>query len=397
MATVKKRAKPQQPSAKQPLKRRRMKPKIDPVVPTGPINPTDEAVIVDSAEDSPSTPKPTDVGVPTQTSDAELAPVEAAGLYASAMERGRTIGAEHLKTVKPLREVATRIRSSFTKTMVDARQDEDETVDSLRFDLPDGSSRHLTTKTNTTYQQVKRDQFAGALRYLKAEAVHQIHETKPQLTMGECLAEAILAKLKLDLSRTNTQAHWTKGPPAKSWSGQETPVVKPAPPEMVEQYTTLQETLAEIKTHTAAKKEHMAEVQADKRRAEAKTKEYLSTLKNTQQTITVSPLGKPNQAESYVLRLRHTNPRAGPSVTIKKMVDGVFPLTQVTAGVPKGDAVEFSLEEVRALLIDAQQETAIALVEGFDTACAKFATVHAKPSKAVLRLVKARSCGKKAA
>ena len=63
----------------------------------------------------------------------------------------------------------------------------------------------------------------------------------------------------------------------------------------------------------------MAEVQADKRRAEAKTKEYLSTLKNTQQTITVSPLGKPNQAESYVLRLRHTNPRAGPSVTIKKM------------------------------------------------------------------------------
>ena len=71
MATVKKRAKPQQPSAKQPLKRRRMKPKIDPVVPTGPINPTDEAVIVDSAEDSPSTPNPTDVGVPTQTADAD--------------------------------------------------------------------------------------------------------------------------------------------------------------------------------------------------------------------------------------------------------------------------------------------------------------------------------------
>ena len=79
------------------------------------------------------------------------------------------------------------------------------------------------------------------------------------------------------------------------------------------------------------------------------------------------------------------------------MVDGVFPLSQVTAALPKADAVEFSLEEVGALLIDAQQETAIALVEGFDTAYAKFATVHAKPSKAVLRLVKARSCGKKAA
>ena len=344
MATVKKRAKPQQPSAKQPLKRRRMKPKIDPVVPTGPINPTDEAVIVDSAEDSPSTPKPTDVGVPTQTSDAELAPVEAVGVYASAMERGRTVSAEHLKTVKPLREIAAQIRSSFTKTMMDARQNEDDTVvDSLRLHLPDDTSRYLTIKTNTTYQQVKRDLFVGALRYLKAEAVHQIHEAKPQLTMGGCLAEAILAKLKLDLLRTNTQAHFTKGPPAKSWSGQETPVVKPAPAEMVGQYMTLQETLAEIKTHTAARKKYMAEVQADKQRAEAKTKKYLSTLKNTQETITVSPLGKPQQVESFVLRLRYTNPRAGPPVTIKKMVDGVFPLTQVTAALPKADAVEFSL------------------------------------------------------
>ena len=353
-----------------------MKPKIDPVGPTAPIKPTVDAVVVDSA-------------------DVELAPVEAAGLYASAMERGRTIGAEHLKTVKPLREIAAQIRSTFTKTMVDARQDEDETVDSLRFDLPDGSSRHLTTKTNTTYQQVKRDHFAGALRYLKAEAVHQIHETKPQLTMGECLAEAILAKLKLDLLRTNTQAHFTKGPPAKSWSGQETPIVKPAPAEMVEHYTTLQETLAKIKIHMAARKKYMAEVQADKQRAEAKTKEYLSTLKNTQETITVSPLGKPHQVEAFVLRLRHTNPRAGPPVTIKKMADGVFPLSQVTTALPKADAVEFSLEDVRALL-DAQHETARALVEGFDTAYAKFATVHAKPSKDVLRLGKARSCGKKA-
>ena len=165
---------------------------------------------------------------------------------------------------------------------------------------------------------------------------------------------------------------------------------------MVEHYTTLQETLAKIKIHMAARKKYMAEVQADKQRAEAKTKEYLSTLKNTQETITVSPLGKPQQVESFVLRLRHTNPRAGPSVTIKKMVDGVFPLTQVTAALPKADAVEFSLEDVRALL-DAQQETARALVEGFDTvAYAKFATVHAKPSKAALRLGKARSCGKKA-
>jgi hypothetical protein len=248
----------------------------------------------------------------------ELTPVEAAGLYASAMEKSKTIAAEHLNRVKPMREAVTQIRSDLTITLMSAREDVDDMVDGLRLDLADGSSRYLTTKTNTTYKQVNRDLFVGALRFLKAEGVCQIHETKPHLTMGQCLAEAVLVKLKMDLLRTNTQAHWTKGPPAKSWSGQPTPVLKKASPEMVEQYTKLQEKLAEIKSHTTTRKKYMAEVEADKQRAEVKTKKYLSTLKNTQETISVSLLGKPQQVESFVLRLRDTNPRAHRPSRLKK-------------------------------------------------------------------------------
>jgi hypothetical protein len=149
-------------------------------------------------------------------------------MYASAMQRGKTIAAEHLKMVKPLRETVTQIRNQLVKTLMEVRQD--QMVDGLRFDLPDGSSRFLTTKTNTTYRQIKRDLFVDALRFLKAKAVYQVHKDKPEMTMGQCLVEVVLAQLKLDLLRTNTQPHWTKGPPAKSQTGQQTPVLQSAPP-----------------------------------------------------------------------------------------------------------------------------------------------------------------------
>ena len=62
---------------------------------------------------------------------------------------------------------------------------------------------------------------------------------------------------------------------------------------------------------------------------------------------------------------------------------------------PMADAVEFTADDVRAVLA-AGEVTASTLMDAYGAVYAKFATVHARPSRAVLRLCKARR-GKEAA
>ena len=359
------------PSAKPKFKRRRKVP------------PSSE---VDSAPAAPSA-----TGPPTD----EIAPAEAVALYADAMDEGKVIAAKYRELKKQVRGEVTQYRDELSAALTDARQN--RSIDSLSFPLPDGGAPHLTFKSNTTYPQVKRTSVETALRLVTPAAVVQIHETTPTKQLSQCVAEALLARIKYDLARVNTQPSWTKGPPAKSKVGNGAPVIQPAPPDLVEKYITLNTKLAELKTLVASQKTAMVKVEVVKAKNEAQARVYLAPLKYAQDTVTVTRVntaGKPVRIDKHVLRLRKSPPRKLPAVKVKTL-ERALPLTQVTLVLPQGDVVDFSLDEVNSILADNRE----ALMSAYDLVHAKYAFVNAikaraTAGKSVLRLGKARACKK---
>ena len=359
---------PAKPKAK--LKRRRKLP-----------SPSDQA---DSSSTTPT--PPTDMGTPTQSVE----------LYASAMDDAKAIVVKYKEPKKQLRAEVARLRDEHSAALTDARQN--KSIDSLCFPRPDGGISHLTFKTNTTYPQVKRASVEAALRWVTATAVMQVHKRAPTKTLSECVAEVLLARLKFDLRRVNTQTAWTKGPPIKGKCGSATPVIQAAPPHLVEKYVTLETKKAELKALVAAQKVATHKVEETKKQYETQAKAYLAPLKQTQDTVTVVKVdqaGKPTRVHEYVLRLRETKPKRPPAVKVKTL-ERALPLTQVASVLMQGGEVDFSVDDVDSVLAGSRE----ALMSAYDLVHAKYAVVQAIKARVadrtVLRLGRARSCREKA-
>ena len=334
---------------------------------------------------APARPKPPS-SESAAVSASEVTPVQAAKQYAASVDMAKSIKAEHRAQAKPIEVQIASMRSEFAAALMGARQ---EQIDTFRFVLYDGSCRYLTSKQNTTYRHVKRQDVEHALRLVSAEAVCAVHAASPTKTLAECIAQVLIDQLKRALLRTSTLPVF-KGPPNKSQAGNAAPVIRDASPEMVRRYGELHAKLDEVKQLRESRKRRLAAEEQTKKRLEPKVKAYLARRRDTQQALTLlTPLGQPN--EHVILRLRETKPRAAPALTIAKLAKGKFPLSKVTMVLPRSDEAEFTLDDARAVLGDGSQLTQT-VMQKFDLVRAEYAEANITAPQHVLRLAKKRPC-----
>lgn len=296
---------------------------------------------------------------------------DAVSSYTNANDRLAEIRQESKERTAAIRAEMKNLRALLLDLVQVARNQHE--VDSIRVPLPDGTTEHLTIKSNSTYRNVTPERLREAIALVCARQV--MHHRDEGVTLARALIAAVVTRLKQNLVRTLETPHTTKGAPLISRCGNAEVVVVPASEEVTRVHLRLQELGAELREISKSTAADRATQREAKTAAEPIMAAYLKRKPNAQDRVT---LGTGPTAKHFTVRCRSRVRK--PQIKVGMLETGKIALAPaLESKVQRASSLEYDEEEVEAVLADMP-----AIVEALSEAWASYFTENTTAHERVL-------------